>query len=99
MGNCCSTNSDSKQPLKRNEKNISNSNAQKKEDKIELAFKAKRANIFTEGVDFSREAFSQKKFPKTERQKHLISMIHNHTHSKLIIHAHYIFIVCTIISI
>lgn len=75
MGNCCSSvASDSKQPLKRND-----NNAQKKEDKIELAFKAKRANIFTEGVDFSREAFSQKNVNKTDKQKHLISMyIHSH---------------------
>ena len=75
MGNCCSSlASDSRQPLKRNDKNQSNNNAHKKEDKIELAFKAKRANIFTEGVDFSREAFSQKNVQKTDKQKHLISM-------------------------
>jgi len=73
MGTCCSSvASDSKQPLKRNDKSQSIINSQKKEDKIELAFKAKRANIFTEGVDFSREAFSQKKVHKTDKQKHLI---------------------------
>jgi hypothetical protein len=43
-----------------------------KEDKIELAFKAKRANVFTEGVDFGRKAFSLKTVPKNAKQTQTI---------------------------
>jgi hypothetical protein len=74
MGCCTST--DSSAPL--NSKNTSTSSAVKesagkKEDKIELAFKVKRANIFTEGVDLGREAYVQKRIPKTEKMLKIIS--------------------------
>lgn len=41
------------------------------EDKIELAFRAKRANIFTQGVDLGQEARdsrAQKRVPKSPQQ-------------------------------
>ena len=41
------------------------------EDKIELAFRAKRANIFTQGVDLGQEARdsrAQKRVPKSQQQ-------------------------------
>jgi hypothetical protein len=45
----------------------------KKEDKVELAFRVKRANIFTEGVDdYGRETYIQKKIPKSEKQQKII---------------------------
>jgi hypothetical protein len=74
MGCCTST--DSSAPL--NTKSTSTSSgvkesAGKKEDKIELAFKVKRANIFTEGVDLGREAYVQKRIPKTEKMLKIIS--------------------------
>lgn len=43
-----------------------------KEDKIELAFKAKRANIFTVGVDLERPAFNISKTNKSEAHSKLI---------------------------
>ncbi len=43
-----------------------------KEDKIELAFKAKRANIFTHGVDLERQAFTIRRNPKSENHAKLI---------------------------
>ena len=46
--------------------------AHKKEDKIELAFKVKRANIFTEGVDLGRQAYVEKKIPKSSKQSKTI---------------------------
>ena len=82
MGCCSSTGSEA--PLNNNPNSTSTSAAtstganaaskQKgKEDKIELAFKAKRANVFTEGVDLeSREAFVQKRIPKNAQQTKLI---------------------------
>lgn len=77
MGCCTST--DSSAPL--NTKAASHtapnsSNTGKKEDKIELAFKVKRANIFTEGVDLGREAFVQKRIVKSEKQLKVISKLH-----------------------
>lgn len=44
------------------------------ENKVELAFKTKRANIFTEGVDLTegRQAFVQKRIPKSEKQSKAI---------------------------
>ena len=73
MGCCTST--DSSAPL--NAKSPTSSTAKdigaKKEDKIELAFKVKRANIFTEGVDLGREAFVQKRIPKNEKMMKVIS--------------------------
>ena len=68
MGCCSSTES-----LLSNRNDKKNNQGAKKEDKIELAFKVKRANIFTEGVDFGRDAFCVKKIPKTEKQSKLIS--------------------------
>ncbi len=77
MGCCSSTSSES--PINNNPSSTSNNGAagannaggkqQKgKEDKIELAFKAKRANIFTEGVDLNRNAFVKRAIPKTPAQ-------------------------------
>ena len=39
-----------------------------KEDKIELLFKAKRANVFSEGITESSNGFSPKKIPKSAKQ-------------------------------
>lgn len=64
---CCSS-SGSETPLNRPAQNSSTGGAAKKEDKIELAFKAKRANVFTEGIDFERRAFSIKRVPKNAKQ-------------------------------
>ena len=47
--------------------------AKKQEDKIELAFKTKRANVFTEGVDLGRQAYVEKNIPKNEKQSQKIS--------------------------
>lgn len=85
MGCCTST--DSSAPLNTNKGNSGSSAAKdsgaKKEDKIELAFKVKRANIFTEGVDLGREAYVQKRIPKTEKMMKIISKrdrnLHAHT--------------------
>ena len=72
MGCCQST--DSSAPLNsRAPSNAAVRDTAKKEDKIELAFKVKRANIFTEGVDLGREAFVQKRIPKTEKMMKVIS--------------------------
>lgn len=46
------------------------------ERKIELAFKVKRQNVFTAGVDVSLQPPPEKIIPKTEDQKHLISKLH-----------------------
>lgn len=46
---------------------------QDQERKIELAFKAKRQNVFTAGVDVSLQPPPQKVVPKTEEQRQLIS--------------------------
>ena len=44
-----------------------------KEDQIALAFKAKRANVFTQSVDpAARREFKAKNFPKTPQQLNLI---------------------------
>ncbi len=77
MGCCSSTSSEA--PLNNNPSSTGNAaggaNAaaaagkQKgKEDKIELAFKAKRANVFTEGVDLNRHAFVKRTIPKNPAQ-------------------------------
>jgi hypothetical protein len=39
-----------------------------KEDKIELAFKAKRANVYTIGVDLQRDGYSLKNIAKNANQ-------------------------------
>jgi len=73
MGCCTST--DSSAPLNTktpSHSSLKNGSTAKKEDKIELAFKVKRANIFTEGVDLGREAYVQKRIPKTEKQLKII---------------------------
>lgn len=78
MGCCSSTSSEA--PLNNNPSSTANagnsaSNAGKqkgKEDKIELAFKAKRANVFTEGVDLNRNAFVKRNVPKTPAQANAI---------------------------
>ena len=83
MGCCSSTGSEA--PLNSSPNSASNTaaaannansaaKAKGKEDKIELAFKAKRANVFTEGVDLeSRAAFVQKRIPKNPQQTKVIS--------------------------
>lgn len=44
-----------------------------KEDQIALAFKAKRANVFSESVDVdTRRAFSARNIPKTPKQEQII---------------------------
>jgi hypothetical protein len=70
---CCSS-SGSQAPLNTGNANSNANNrqskagGQKKEDKIELAFKVKRANIFTESVDLGRQAYVEKKIPKSAKQ-------------------------------
>ncbi len=70
---CCSSNG-SQAPLNSGNANSNANNrqskagGQKKEDKIELAFKVKRANIFTESVDLGRQAYVEKKIPKSAKQ-------------------------------
>lgn len=45
-----------------------------KEDQIALAFKAKRANVFSESVETdTRRAFAAKNIPKSPKQELLIS--------------------------
>jgi len=66
MGGCCST-SGSEAPLI-NSPNSSANSKQRKEDKIELAFKAKRANVFTEAIDIGRGNFTLKKIFKSDAQ-------------------------------
>ena len=78
---CCGSNSSTDTPIN----NTANSSAAPKkasmagratESKVELAFKTKRANIFTEGVDFSEEgrtAFVQKRIQKSDKQTKTIS--------------------------
>lgn len=73
MGCCTSTDSSAPLNAKRTTNNAPSDSAAKKEDKIELAFKVKRANIFTEGVDLGREAYVQKRIPKTEKMMKVIS--------------------------
>jgi hypothetical protein len=45
------------------------------ERRIELAFKAKRQNVFTAGVDVEHDTFQLKTFPKTDAQKAIISKL------------------------
>lgn len=77
---CCASNGSSA-PLNSGNTNSNANNRQskagggKKEDKIELAFKVKRANIFTEGVDLGRQAYVEKKISKTAKQSKLICKI------------------------
>eukprot|EP01039_Chlorochromonas_danica_P006161 gene6162-6789_t len=47
-----------------------------REEKIELAFRAKRANVFNHGLDLQRETFIFKQVPKTAQQmKMLVSAL------------------------
>jgi hypothetical protein len=73
MGCCTSTDSSVPLNAKSQASTTAKDTATKKEDKIELAFKVKRANIFTEGVDLGREAYIQKRIPKSEKQMKVIS--------------------------
>jgi hypothetical protein len=45
------------------------------ERRIELAFKAKRQNVFTAGVDVSLQAPTEKIIPKSDYQRNLISTL------------------------
>jgi hypothetical protein len=56
-----------------------------KEDKIELAFKAKRANIFTQGVDLERQAFSIRHTQKNEQHTKLICKFNIFLHFGLVL--------------
>jgi hypothetical protein len=70
---CCQSSAEESRPITSNSNNRSSAAVRKgKEDKIELAFKAKRANVFTEGVDLGRNAFSIKRVPKNAKQTQLI---------------------------
>lgn len=73
MGCCTSTETSAPLNAKGATSSTLRETGAKKEDKIELAFKVKRANIFTEGVDLGREAFVQKRIPKTEKMMKVIS--------------------------
>lgn len=71
---CCSS-SGSSAPLNPGNSNSVDANKPaksqsivKKEGKVELAFRAKRANIFTEAVDLGRQAYVEKKIPKSAKQ-------------------------------
>lgn len=77
---CCASSTTSETPIN-NTPSSSHPNASKarKEDKIELAFKAKRANVFTQGVDLERQAYVQKKIPKNEHQSATICKSSNST--------------------
>lgn len=77
MGCCLSSGAEESRPITAGSSasapsGSTTANRKGKEDKIELAFKAKRANIFTEGVDFGRNAFSIKKVNKNAKQTQLI---------------------------
>lgn len=69
---CCQSSTEESRPITANNNRSSAAARKGKEDKIELAFKAKRANIFTEGVDLGRNAFSIKHIPKNAKQTQLI---------------------------
>ena len=76
MGCCASSETGAAQ------NNASNGNTAKKpttlaEKKVELAFRTKRANIFTEGMtmDEDRDAFVQKRIAKSEQQQKIISKL------------------------
>lgn len=43
-----------------------------REEKIELAFRAKRANVFNHGLDLQRETFVFKQVPKTAQQMKML---------------------------
>eukprot|EP00981_Chlorochromonas_danica_P007486 scaffold1755_cov258-Ochromonas_danica.AAC.8 len=43
-----------------------------REEKIELAFRAKRANVFNHGLDLQRETFIFKQVPKTAQQMKML---------------------------
>lgn len=77
MGCCSSTSSEaplnpgsSSNESRLSKKSLSTNN--KREDNLELVFKVKRANIFTEGIDLGRQAFVEKKIPKSPKQSKLI---------------------------
>ncbi len=84
MGSCCSKGEplvSNAAPVASSTSSVNQTNAAgkgkaatTKEDQIALAFKAKRANVFTESVDVnSRRAFSAKNIHKTPRQEQIIS--------------------------
>lgn len=69
---CCQSTAEDSRPITAGNNRASAAVRKGKEDKIELAFKAKRANVFTEGVDLGRNAFSIKRLPKNAKQTQLI---------------------------
>eukprot|EP01031_Cornospumella_fuschlensis_P032489 gene32489-39281_t len=75
MGCCTSSTRSDNHPLTSNAAEGGGAAAvvkSKKEEKIELAFKAKRANVFNHGVDFGRDAFVFRKIPKSVDEMRLI---------------------------
>jgi hypothetical protein len=76
MGGCCSS-SGSEAPLNTSPNSSANNKQKIKEDKIELAFKAKRANVFTEAIDIGRKNFIMRKIPKSDTQAKTICMSMN----------------------
>ena len=83
MGNCCSSNESTTSESPMN--NQSSSSAKKLEDRVELAFKAKRANVYSENMleteeeQFEeRKAFIEKAIPKSAKQSKTISKLINH---------------------
>lgn len=60
-------------------------NAALKEDKIELVFKAKRANVFSEGLSLNRPQYVSKKIEKTTKQAQVIrnALMQNYIFSNL----------------
>lgn len=72
---CCQSSAEESRPITASNRS-SAATRKGKEDKIELAFKAKRANIFTEGVDLGRNAFSVKHIPKNAKQTQLICKLY-----------------------
>jgi hypothetical protein len=72
---CCASSTSSETAINNNPNSSSTTQAKKaggKEDKIELAFKAKRANVFTQGVDLERPAFNIKRTQKSESVSKII---------------------------
>jgi len=46
-----------------------------KEQKLEMVFKAKRANVFTESLDMNEQSLEMKKNPKTVKQENIIKSV------------------------
>jgi hypothetical protein len=75
MGCCTSTDSNAQAHVDANKvtTNAPSSALKKGEDKIELAFKAKRANVFVHGIDLQNDVFVLRNIPKPANQVKTIS--------------------------